>query len=119
MKWGAWVLPFALVISGCASVSEINETLPTMNVISGKKPNEYAQCLTEKLAGSRGALQIEPQPKEGVRVIVPQKFSSGPAAVFDIEERSSGSSIKLHERISNVPLRPMDVRNAATACISG
>ena len=119
MKWGAWVLPFALAISGCASVSEINETLPTMNVISGKKPIEYAQCLTEKLASSRGALQVEPQPKDGVRVIVPQKFSSGPAAVFDIEERSSGSSIKLHERISNVPLRPMDVRNAATACISG
>ena len=119
MKWGVLFLPMAIAMSGCASVSEINESLPTMNVISGKNPHEYAQCLTEKLAGSRGALQVEPQGKDGVRVIVPQKFSSGPAAVFDIEERSSGSSIKLHERISNVPLRPMDVRNAATACISG
>ena len=118
MKWGAWVLPLFLAISGCASVAEISETLPTMNVISGKKPHEYAQCLSEKLASSRGALQIETH-KEDVRVIVPQKFSSGPAAVFDIEHRSGGSSIKLHERISNVPLRPMDVRNAATACISG
>ena len=118
MKWGVGLLPLALVISGCASVSEINETLPTMSVISGKKPHEYAQCLTEKLASSRGALPVEPH-KDGVRVIVPQKFSSGPAAVFDIEDRSSGSSIKLHERISNVPLRPKDVRNAATACISG
>ena len=118
MKWGVGLLPLALVISGCASVSEINETLPTMSVISGKKPHEYAQCLTEKLASSRGALQVEPH-KDGVRVLVPQKFSSGPAAVFDIEDRSSGSSIKLHERISNVPLRPTDVRDAATACISG
>ena len=118
MKWGVWFLPLALATAGCASVEEINETLPTMNVISGKKPHEYAQCLSEKLASSRGALQIEPQ-KNGVRVIVPQKFSSGPAAVFDIEERSGGSGIKLHERISNVPLRPWDVRNAATACISG
>ncbi|MBV6826636.1 hypothetical protein [Pseudomonas sp. PD9R] len=118
MKWGAWGLPLFLAISGCASVSEINQTLPTMNVISGKKPHEYAQCLSDKLASSRGALQIEPQ-KDGVRVIVPQKLSSGPAAVFDIEQRSGGSSIKLHERISNVPLRPWDVRNAATACISG
>ncbi|MHC8320103.1 hypothetical protein ACYZT4_05305 [Pseudomonas sp. GB2N2] len=119
MKWGLWVLPFALAISGCAGVSEINETLPTMNVISGKKPHEYAQCLAEKLASSRGALQIEPQEKEGVRVIVPGKFASGPAAVFDIEQRSGGSGIKLHERMSNVPMRPTDVRNAATACISG
>ena len=118
MKWGVWVLPLALAISGCASVEEINESLPTMNVISGKKPNEYAQCLGEKLADSRGALQVEPQ-KDGVRVIVPQKLSSGPAAVFDIEDRAGGSSIKLHERISNVPVRPWDVRNAATACISG
>ncbi|MNG27077.1 hypothetical protein D3C84_1121510 [compost metagenome] len=54
-----------------------------------------------------------------MRVIVPQKLSSGPAAVFDIEDRSGGSSIKLHERISNVPIRPFDVRDAATACISG
>lgn len=119
MKWGAWVLPFALAMSGCASVSEINESLPTMNVISGKKPNEYAQCLTEKLASSRGALQVEPQEKEGVRVIVPQKFSSGPAAVFDIEERSSGSSIKLYESMSNVPIRPGDVKQAGEDCISG
>jgi len=118
MKWGVWVLPLALAISGCASVEDINESLPTMSVISGKKPHEYAQCLTDNLAGSRGALQIQPW-KDGVRVIVPQKLSSGPAAVFDIEERSGGSSIKLHERISNVPLRPWDVRNAATACISG
>jgi hypothetical protein len=118
MKWGVLVMPLALAVGGCASVSDINESLPTMSVISGKKPQEYAQCLVEKLADSRGALQVEPH-KDGVRVIVLQKFSSGPAAVFEIEDRSSGSSIKLHERISNVPLRPWDVRNAATACISG
>jgi hypothetical protein len=118
MKWGVVCLPLILAMAGCANVSEINETLPTMSVISGKKPHEYAQCLSEKLADSRGALQMQPH-KDGVRVIVPGKFSSGPAAVFDIEDRSGGSSIKLHERMSNVPLRPWDVRNAATACISG
>jgi hypothetical protein len=118
MKWGVVLVPLALAMGGCASVSEINETLPTMSVISGKKPHEYAQCLADKLAQSRGALQMEPH-KDGVRVIVPGKLSSGPAAVFDIEDRSGGSSIKLHERMSNVPIRPRDVRNAATACISG
>ena len=118
MKWGVLVLPLALAVSGCANVAEINESLPTMSVISGKKPHEYAQCLVEKLASSRGALQLEPH-KDGVRVIVPGKFSSGPAAVFDIEERSSCSSIKLHERMSNVPIRPKDVQGAANACISG
>jgi hypothetical protein len=118
MKWGVLVLPLALVVSGCANVAEISETLPTMNVISGKKPHEYAQCLVENLAQSRGALQLETH-KDGVRVIVPAKFSSAPAAVFDIEERSSGSSIKLHERMSNVPIRPKDVQKAANICISG
>ena len=117
MKWGMFGLS-VLAISGCASVSEINQTLPTMSVISGKKPHEYAQCLSEKLAESRGALQIEEQ-KDGFRVIVPQKLSSVPAAVFDIEDRSGGSSIKMHERISKVPIRPFDFRYAATACISG
>ena len=118
MKWGVWGLAWVLAMGGCASVADINQTLPTMNVRSGKKPQEYAQCLSDKLADSRGALQIEPQ-KDGLRVIVPQKLSSGPAAVFDIEERSSGSGIKLHERISNVPVRPRDVQDAANECISG
>ncbi len=118
MKWGVLVLPLALVVSGCANVSEIDATLPTMNVISGKKPHEYAQCLVEHLAESRGALQLEPQ-KDGMRVIVTAKFSSAPAAVFDIENRSGGSSIKLHERMSNVPVRPKDVQKAANICISG
>src|SRR5471030_2096685 len=92
MKWGVLVLPLALAVSGCANVSEINETLPTMSVISGKKPHEYAQCLADKLANSRGALQMQPH-KDGVRVIVPWKFSTGAAAVFDIDDRSGGSSI--------------------------
>ena len=118
MKWGVVCLPLVLAVGGCASVSEINETLPTMSVISGKKPHEYAQCLAEKLADSRGALQMQPH-KDGVRVIVPGKFSTGAAAVFDIEDRSGGSSIKLHERMSNVPVRPRDVQKAANACISG
>lgn len=118
MKWGVWALPLVLAMSGCTNVADIDESLPTMNVLSGKKPHEYAQCLSEKLADSRGALQVQAQ-KDGVRVIVPQKLSSGPAAVFDIEDRANGSSIKLHERISNVPIRPRDVRDAAEACISG
>ena len=29
------------------------------------------------------------------------------------------ASIKVHERLSNVPLRPADVREAAEKCISG
>ncbi len=89
-----------------------------MSVISGKKPHEYAKCVSDKLAKSRGPLQVEPH-KNGVRLIVPGKLSTLPAAVFDIDERSSGSSIKLHESMSNVPVRPGDVQDAANACISG
>ncbi|MBC3350134.1 hypothetical protein FHJ31_21250 [Pseudomonas sp. Fig-3] len=116
MKRSVWVL--ALAMSGCASVSDINQTPPTMNVISGKKPQEYAKCVADKLASTRGPLQMEPH-KNGVRLIVPGKLSTLPAAVFDIDERSSGSSIKLHESLSNVPVRPGDVQDAANACISG
>nr|WP_025129981.1 hypothetical protein [Pseudomonas sp. PH1b] len=115
MRW-VWVL--ALVISGCATVSDINQTPPTLNVISGKKPQEYAKCLTDKLSDSRGALQVEPH-KDGYRVIVPQSLSPAPAAVFYIDTRSGGSSIKLHEQMSNNPLRPQDVRKAGESCISG
>ncbi len=118
MKRSVWVLALALAMSGCASVSDINQTPPTMSVISGKKPHEYAKCVSDKLASSRGSLQMEPH-KNGVRLIVPGKLSTLPAAVFDIDERSSGSSIKLHESLSNVPVRPGDVQDAANACISG
>jgi hypothetical protein len=39
--------------------------------------------------------------------------------VLDIESRSNGSSIKVYERLSNLPIRPKDVQAAATECISG
>jgi len=54
-----------------------------------------------------------------VQVIVPQKFSADPSAIFEIDERSSGSSIKLYESMSNVPIRPGDVKKAGEECISG
>lgn len=116
MKWSVLVL--ALAVSGCASVSDIKQTPPTLAVISGKKPQEYAACVVQKLSSTRRPSQIEPL-KEGVRVIVPQKFSADPSAIFEIENRSSGSSIKLYESMSNVPIRPGDVKQAGEACISG
>lgn len=116
MKWGVWVAVLAL--GGCASVTDIEQTPPTMNVISGKKPQAYAQCLVQQLERTRKAPQIEPH-KDGLRVIVPQKLTSGPTAVIDIEERSGGSSIKVFESMSNVPIRPGDIQAAATHCISG
>lgn len=116
MKWS--VLALALVIGGCASVSDIKQTPPTLSVISGKKPKEYAACVVAKLSASRKPPQIEPH-KNGVQVIVPQKYSGDPSAIFEIDERSSGSSIKLYESMSNVPIRPADIKDAGEACISG
>jgi hypothetical protein len=116
MKW-AWLL-LGVVLSGCTSVAEIEQSPETLSVMSGKSPKEYTDCLLAKLASSRKPSVIEPH-KDGLRVIVPQKMSSGPAAVITVDPRSNGSSIKVQEHLQNFPLRPGDVRNAATACISG
>src|SRR5438128_9975841 len=43
MKRAVWVL--ALAISGCATVADIRQTPPTMVVISGKSPQDYARCV--------------------------------------------------------------------------
>ncbi|MCF5777094.1 hypothetical protein GIV40_08360, partial [Pseudomonas poae] len=75
-------------------------------------------CIVQKLSSTRRPSQIEPH-KNGVQVIVPQKFSADPSAIFEIEDRSSGSSIKLYESMSNVPIRPGDVKKAGEDCISG
>ena len=116
MKW-AWLV-MGVLLSGCTSVAEIEHSPETLSVISGKTPKVYMDCLLSKLADSRKPSTVEPH-KDGFRVIVPQKLSSGPAAVVTIDERSSGSSIKLQEHLQNFPLRPGDVRKAATTCISG
>lgn len=116
MKWV--VVGLAIALGGCASVSEIESTPETLNVISGKKPQEYADCVVQQLADTRGPMDIESR-HSGLRLVVPQKVGSGPAAVIDINERGSGSSIKLYERLSNFPLRLGDVKTAATNCISG
>ena len=118
MKWGVWAL-VALAMSGCASVSDIEQSPPTMSVISGKKPMVYAQCFDTRLSKDRGPSLIEPYHKDGVKVVVRDHFSTHPSAVLIIEERSSGSSIKVFESMSNFPLRSKAVLNAAEHCISG
>lgn len=114
-----WVVPaLAVALTGCANVADIEQSPETMSVISGKSPREYAACVQQRLADSRGPLTIEEQ-GNGLRVVVPQKLSDkSPAAVLEISQRSSGSAIKLHERLSNFPLRPGDVKGATTWCIS-
>lgn len=119
MKW--LVVGLTLMVGGCTSVSDLEQSHETMDVISGKTPREYADCVRHELADSRGELQEQARGEDDLRLIVPQKLSGndGPAALLDIDKRGEGSSIKLYERLSNFPLRPGDVRTAVTACISG
>lgn len=112
------VVILALAMTGCATVADIEHTPATMNVMSGKTPKEYTDCFVGKIADSRKPPLIEPH-HDGLRIIVAQKLSKDPAAVLDVESRSGGSSIKVYERLSNVPIRPKDVQHAATSCISG
>lgn len=117
MKWAVVIL--ALAMAGCTTtVADLQGTLPTMSVISGKSPKDFSDCVVEHLASSRKPSLIEPH-KDGYQVIVPQKFSSAPGAVVEVEKSSNGSSIKLYEHLSNVPIRPRDVSNAVDLCISG
>lgn len=116
MKWFVSVL--ALTLTGCANVAELEQSPETLDVISGKSPEQYLTCVQEHLKDSRDPLQVTRE-KNSIRVIVTQKLTDAPAAVMVINERSSGSAIKLHERLNNFPLRLSDVNNAATRCISG
>jgi len=116
MKW--FVSALALTLTGCASVAELEQSPETLAVMSGKSPEQYLTCFQERLKDSRDPLQVTRE-KNSIRVIVPQKLADAPAAVMDINERGSGSSIKLHERLNNFPLRFSDVNKAATHCISG
>ncbi|MCE1113690.1 MULTISPECIES: hypothetical protein [Pseudomonas] len=118
MKW--LVAAMAVALGGCVSVTELEESHETMDVMSGKTPREYADCVKRKLTDTRDPLGEEVR-GDGLRLIVPQKLAAGvgPAALLDIDKRGSGSAIKVHERLNNFPLRLGDVRTAATECISG
>ncbi|MDR2306613.1 MAG: hypothetical protein LBE53_05375 [Paucimonas sp.] len=118
MKW--MVAAMVLALGGCVSVEELEQSRETLNVMSGKTPREYADCVKRKLADTRDPLQEEAH-GSGLRLIVPQKLTAGagPAALLDIDKRGSGSAIKVYERLNNFPLRLGDVRTSATECISG
>lgn len=118
MKWA--MAAMTLTLGGCVSVAELEQSRETMDVMSGKAPQVYADCIKAELASSRDAL-VQEKRGDGLRLIVPQKLTAGagPAALIDIDKRGSGSSIKLRERLNNFPLRLGDVRAATTKCISG
>lgn len=74
MKWV--VAALAVTLGGCVSVSELESSPETLNVISGKKPQEYATCVQEQLAETRGPLEVEPH-HDGLRLVVPQRSVPG------------------------------------------
>ena len=78
MKWMVAVVSVA-ALGGCVSVSELEQSHETLDVISGKTPREYADCIKQKLADTRDPLVEEPR-GDGLRLIVPQKISSGVGA---------------------------------------
>ena len=45
MKW--MVAALSLTLGGCVSVSELEQSRETMDVISGKTPREYADCIKQ------------------------------------------------------------------------
>lgn len=77
MKWMVAVLSVA-ALGGCVSVSELEQSHETLDVISGKTPREYADCIKQKLADTRDPLVEEPR-GDGLRLIVPQaQLRGGP-----------------------------------------
>ncbi len=70
MKW--MVAALAMTLGGCVSVTELEQSHETLDVISGKSPRAYADCVKQKLADTRDPL-VEEQRGDGLRLIVPQK----------------------------------------------
>lgn len=48
MKW--MVAALAMTLGGCVSVTELEQSHETLDVISGKSPRAYADCVKQKLA---------------------------------------------------------------------
>lgn len=114
MKW--FCVGAVLLLAGCASVKDLEQSPPSMDVRSGKDVQAYTQCLVDRLAKSRAPATLAGTASEQ-RIIVPSKVSSIPAAVIYVDDSSRGSHITLHERMANNPLRPSDVREAVKYCI--
>lgn len=70
MKW--MVAALAVTLGGCVSVSELEQSRETLDVISGKSPRAYADCVKQNLADTRDPL-VEEQRGDGLRLIVPQR----------------------------------------------
>ena len=69
MKWGVVIVPFALAMGGCASVSQINETLPTM---VGPDAGEIVQGLA--IALKAGATKRDFDDTIGVHPTAAEEF---------------------------------------------
>ena len=57
MKW--MVAALAVTLGGCVSVTELEQSRETLDVISGKSPRAYADCIKQKLADTRDPLTEE------------------------------------------------------------
>ncbi len=107
------LFPFiVLLLSSCATVSDLRESAPIVTGESSKSSNDYAACVAAKWGETHYTVTSVPI-KNGIAIMLPNS-TAGVDAVVDIVNTDKGVSYKLYERAPS--LTPKRIDDAITSC---
>lgn len=112
MRNGMMIM-MAVMLTGCASVADLERKEPTFTMHSSKSAQAYSACVTGKwvkIASTAHTIEVE----EGFQVIVPSPVADTDELLI-IRRVADGSMISLHERSKSLAVR--DYRETAQSCL--
>ncbi|WP_413730786.1 hypothetical protein [Sodalis sp. RH22] len=101
-----------LLLSSCATVSDLRENAPIVTGESSKSSSDYAACVAAKWGETHYTVTSVPI-KNGIAIMLPNS-TAGVDAVVDIVNVDKGVSYKLYERAPS--LTPKRIDDAITSC---
>ncbi len=104
------------MLAGCATPSDLLKGAPALSATTKKSPKAFALCVYPTWQDYRTS-SIMSETADGYRLIAGSDVNSQTDDVLDIKRTSSGSVVKLYQRMAWQQLGRRDLRESLNNCL--
>ncbi|KAA0946680.1 hypothetical protein FQ186_06650 [Pseudomonas sp. ANT_H14] len=115
MRIAALGLAVAL-LSGCTTPSDLLSGAPELSATTKKSPKAYALCVFPAWQDYRSS-SIMSETADGYRVVAGSEMNGQTDDVLDIKLSSTGSAVKLYQRMAWQQVGRGDLRRSFNSCL--
>jgi uncharacterized lipoprotein YajG len=104
------------LLAGCTTPSDLLKGSPELSASTKKDPKAYALCVYPSWQDYRSS-SIMSETTTGYRIVAGNDFNGQTDDVLDIKKASSGSTVKLFQRMAWQRLGRSELKNSFNNCL--